>query len=119
MLYNSVEHTLKLQPKYFDYIAHGTKRIELRLNDAKRQQIQPGDTIRFCRLPNEHPTLTVRVVELLHYPSFADLCADFNIDVLADRTMTKAELLADLSTFYAAADQTRYGVVGIRIELLS
>ena len=27
-----MEHILKLQPKYFDYINDGTKRIELRLN---------------------------------------------------------------------------------------
>ena len=26
-------HEMKLQPKYFNYILNGTKRIELRLND--------------------------------------------------------------------------------------
>lgn len=31
-----MEHVLKLQPKYFDYINNGTKRIELRLYDEKR-----------------------------------------------------------------------------------
>lgn len=32
-------HILKLQPKFFDFIKDGTKRIELRLFDEKRQQI--------------------------------------------------------------------------------
>ena len=31
-------HVMKLQPKYYDYILTGTKRIEIRLNDEKRQQ---------------------------------------------------------------------------------
>ena len=34
-----MEHILKLQPKYFDYINNGTKRIELRLYDEKIQKI--------------------------------------------------------------------------------
>ena len=32
-------HILKLQPKFFDFIKDGTKRIELRLFDEKRQQL--------------------------------------------------------------------------------
>ena len=40
-----MEHILKLQPKYFEYIKNGTKRIELRLYDEKRQKIAIGDTI--------------------------------------------------------------------------
>ena len=34
-----MEYILKLQPKHFDYINNGTKRIELRLYDEKRQKI--------------------------------------------------------------------------------
>ena len=40
-------HEMNLQDKYFDFILNGTKRIELRLNDEKRQQIKIGDTIIF------------------------------------------------------------------------
>ena len=40
-------HRLGIQPKYFDYIKNGTKRIELRLYDEKRQKIAIGDTIEF------------------------------------------------------------------------
>ena len=38
-------HILKLQPKFFDFIKDGTKRIELRLFDEKRQQININDII--------------------------------------------------------------------------
>lgn len=112
-----MEHTFKLQPQYFDFIQHGTKRIEIRLNDAKRQQIKVGDTIHFVRLPEQTQMLTAKVVDLLHYACFEDLLADYDIDILADKSLTKAKLLTDLNRFYTAADQARYGVVGIKIKL--
>ena len=110
-----MQHTLKLQPRFFDFIKNGTKRIELRLNDKKRQKIKVGDTITFYKEPALQETLTARVVELLPYPTFADLVADFDIDILADQSMTKAELLASLNQFYTPTAQAQYGVVGIRL----
>lgn len=38
-----MEHEMKLQPEYYDFILNGTKRIEIRLFDEKRQQIKIGD----------------------------------------------------------------------------
>ena len=42
-----MNHKMKLQPKYYDFILNGTKRIEIRLNDEKRKTIKVGDTITF------------------------------------------------------------------------
>ena len=44
-------HEMKLQPEYYNYILNGTKRIEIRLFDEKRQQIKIGDTIKFLKEP--------------------------------------------------------------------
>ena len=68
-------HEMNLQPKYFDYIKNGTKRIELRLFDEKRQQIQLGDTIEFSKSENEK--FKAEVIGLLRYNSFSDLFEDF------------------------------------------
>jgi ASC-1-like (ASCH) protein len=43
-------HEMNLQPKYFDFMKEGTKRIELRLFDEKRSQIELGDIIEFSIL---------------------------------------------------------------------
>ena len=109
-----MEHILKLQPKYFDYINNGTKRIELRLYDEKRQKINVGDTIIFRREPELEITMKVKVIGLLRYNTFEDLFNDFDIEVLADASMTKQELLNVLEEFYTLEKQ--YGVLGIRIE---
>lgn len=111
-----MEHILKLQPKYFEYINSGTKRMELRLYDEKRQKIAIGDTIIFKKEPELETTLQVKVIGLLRYNTFEKLFKDFGIEIMADKSMTKQELLNDLEKFYTPEKQKQYGVLGIRIE---
>lgn len=111
-----MRHQMNLQPKYFNYIKNGTKRIELRLYDEKRQQIAIGDTIEFTEADNEAEKFEAKVIGLLRYATFSDLFNDFNIDMLADSSMTKDELLGVMEEFYTPEKQQEYGVVGIRLE---
>lgn len=109
-------HEMNLQPKYFDFIKDGTKRIELRLYDEKRQLIRLGDIIEFTKSDDEK--IKAEVIGLLLYSSFNDLFEDFDISILADATMTKQELLDVLGKFYTSEKQAEFGVVGIRLKLL-
>lgn len=109
-------HEINLQDKYFDFILHGTKRIELRLNDEKRQQIKIGDTIIFRNEQGEF--FSAEVKDLFRQNSFEDLFENFGIDILADKSMTKAELLQALGEFYTSEKQAEFGVLGILIELI-
>ncbi len=109
-------HEMNLQPRFYDYIKNGTKRIELRLFDEKRQKIQLGDIIEFSALENE--SLKAEVIGILRYRTFAELFEDFDISVLADDSMTKDELLGILGEFYTPEKQKEFGVVGIRIKVL-
>ena len=84
-----MEHILKLQPKYFDYINNGTKRIELRLYDEKRQKIAIGDTIIFQKEPKLETTMKVKVIGLLRYNTFEELFEDFDIEMMADEDLKK------------------------------
>jgi ASC-1-like (ASCH) protein len=111
-------HELKLQPEYYNFILNGTKRIEIRLFDEKRRKIKIGDTIKFFKEPELEESFEVKVVGLLRYNSFEELFNDFDISVLANKSISKEKLLKDLGTFYTKEKQKEYGVVGIRIELL-
>ena len=111
-------HEMKLQSRYFEYIQNGTKRIELRLNDEKRQEIKLGDKILFLKEPEKVETMEAKVVGLISYSSFEELFNDFDISILADKEMAKVELLDVLQQFYTIEDQKKYGVLGIRIELI-
>lgn len=53
---------------------------------------------------------------MLRYNTFEELFRDFDIEMLADNSMTKLELLNVLQEFYTPKKQREYGVVGIRIE---
>ena len=113
-----MKHEMKLQPKYYDFILNGTKRIEIRLFDEKRQQIKIGDTIKFLKEPELIESFNVKVVDLLRYNNFEEMFKDFDISVLADKSMTKEELISVLEEFYTKEKQEQYGVLGIKIELM-
>ena len=107
-------HNMGLQDKYFNFIKNGTKRLELRLYDKKRQNIHLGDLIRFKNSSGE--ILRCRVEALHIYPDFATLFADFPKEMLADQSITKNEMLDIMSEFYPEKRQHESGVVGIQIE---
>lgn len=111
-------HNMKLQSKYYDFILNGTKKIEIRLYDEKRKKIKVGDTIKFLKESNLEESFNTKVVELLRYNSFEEMFKDFDISVLADKSMTKDELIKVLEEFYTKDEQKKYGVLGIKIELI-
>lgn len=109
---------MKLQPEYYNFILNGTKRIEMRLYDEKRQSIKLGDTIKFLKEPELSESFNAKVTGLLRYDSFKDMFKDFDISILSDKSMTKEELIKVLEQFYTKEKQEQYGVLGIRIELI-
>lgn len=113
-----MEHEMKLQPEYYNFILNGTKRIEIRLYDEKRQQIKIGDIIKFLKEPELNDSFNAKVVGLLRYNSFEEMFKDFDISILSDESMTKDELISVLEQFYTKEKQEKYGVLGIRIELI-
>ena len=113
-----MEHIMKLQSDYYNFILNGTKRIEIRLFDEKRQKIKIGDTIKFLKEPELNESFNAKVVDLLRYKSFEDMFKDYDISILADKSMTKEELITVLEQFYTKEKQEIYGVLGIKIELI-
>lgn len=113
-----MEHEMKLQPEYYNFILNGTKRIEIRLYDEKRQQIKIGDIIKFLKEPELNESFNAKVIGLLRYNSFEEMFKDFDISILSDESMTKDELISVLEQFYTKKKQEKYGVLGIRIELI-
>ena len=111
-------HEMKLQPEYYNYILHGTKRVEIRLNDEKRKNIKVNDKIMFLKEPDLNESFEAEVVKLIKYNSFEDLFKDFDISILSDKSMTKEELISALEEFYPKEKQSQTGVLGIRIELI-
>lgn len=108
-------HKMKLSDKPFQKIINGDKIIESRLYDEKRQQINIGDQIEFSYNDTEEKVIT-RVKALYRYGSFEDLFSDFPSEYFGGNS--KDELIREIEMFYSKEDQKKYGVVGIKIELM-
>ncbi len=109
-------HRMKLQSSPFRKIQNGSKTIELRLNDEKRQQVQVGDFIEFTMLDDTAQKLTVRVTALHYFNSFAELYAALQKEMLgyaADETPNPDHMDA----YYPRDKQEKYGVLGIELRL--
>ena len=112
-----MKHTMKLDPKYFDFMKNGTKRVELRLYDDKRKNIKIGDEIVFKKLPDLKEELLTYVTDLVIESNFKELTSHFDISKYADKSVFKEEFLNDLYKFYSKEEEKQYGVIGIIIDL--
>ena len=109
-------HRMKLATAPFEKIARSNKVIESRLYDKKRQQINLGDQIEFVCNDDQSRKVIVAVKALYLYPSFENLFSDFHPSLFGGTS--KEELIGEIETFYSKEEQKKYGVVGIKIEVV-
>ena len=109
-------HEMRLHDEPFQLIKSGTKTIELRLYDEKRQEIQVGDKIEFTNRVTGEKQLT-KVIAMHIYSSFADLYKDYDKVSMGYRENEEAKP-EDMELYYPKDEQEKYGVVGIEIELI-
>ena len=110
-------HYMKLKASPFHKIQNGSKTIELRLNDKKRQLVQVGDFIEFTLIDDTAQKLTARVTALHHFDSFQELYAALPKEKMG----YKENEIPDpdhMDEYYPREKQEQYGVLGIEIELI-
>lgn len=108
-------HDMKLQPVPFAQVKAGSKTIEMRLNDEKRQAISVGDTIVFYKEPDLIECVTARVLERLIYPTFLDMVTSNSPASMGFEGSLDGYLRPE---FYTAEDEQRYGALGLRLEVI-
>ena len=111
-----MKHEMRLHDEPFRLIQAGTKTIELRLYDEKRQQIQVGDEIQFTSRATGEVQKT-KVIAMHIYSSFADLYRDYDKVSLGYAKDEEAKP-EDMEQYYSKEEQEKYGVVGIEIQLI-
>lgn len=109
-------HQMKLKSAPFHKIKSGSKTIELRLNDKKRQQVQVGDFIEFTMLNDTAQKLTVRVTALHHFDSFAELYAALPKEKIGYASNITPDP-GHMDAYYPREKQEKHGVLGIEIRL--
>ena len=104
---------MKLLKEPFDNIKNGTKTIEFRLYDEKRKQIKVGDIIEFSLLPDLNEKIETKVIELYRANTFEELFRKFYTD--ENETENKLE---SIHSIYTLEKEKKYGVLGIKLELI-
>ncbi len=105
-------HKMKLNESPFERIKNGTKIIEFRLYDEKRQQIKIGDQIEFSKLPDLQEKLLVDVIELYKENTFENLFRKLYTDEDEINRKTKS-----MYQYYSLEEEKKYGVLGIKIKI--
>lgn len=108
-------HYMHLVLSAFAKIANGSKTIELRLNDKKRQRINVGDTVVFnCSSTND--IITAQVYGLHKFSDFKEL---YKMLPLEKCGYTVAELdtahYTDMEQYYSEEQIKKYGALGIEL----
>ena len=105
-------HKMKLNESPFERIKNGTKTIEFRLFDEKRQLIKVGDKIEFSKLPDLNEKILVDVLELYQERTFKEL-----FDKLGDNEEISKKNAESMYTIYSPEEEAKYGVLGIKIKI--
>ena len=108
---------MHLNHQPFVAIKNGTKTVEIRLNDPKRQQIKIGDEIQFTDLETDEMLETeVRGLEV--FPSFRDLFAKYSgVIIGSPEAETIDELDQENVEIYSRAREQKYGALAISLQL--
>jgi ASC-1-like (ASCH) protein len=109
-------HYLQLASEPFNSIILGSKTIESRLFDEKRQQIQLGDTLIFTNREAPDQTQEVEVIGLLRYRTFHDLFTHNDSAKFGGESVDWLE--NQINDFYSLEQQHIRGVVGIEFKLV-
>lgn len=109
-------HNMHLKSKPFNLIKNKQKRIELRLWDEKRRQMNIEDIISF---ENEETSeiIKAKIIALYIFPTFKELYQKIDKLELGYTSFEIADY-HDMDKYYSQEMQEKYGVVGIGIELL-
>ncbi len=112
-----MNYIMRLNEEPFNLIKNDIKKVEYRLNDEKRKNIQIGDTITFYKRPLENESINVEVTDIKHYKSLYDMYLDtFNL-YLKDIYQNVNEAVA-ATPYYTEEDINKYGCLALFIKKL-
>lgn len=111
-----MKHYMHLNEGPYKKIESGTKTIEMRLYDEKRQTMHKGDTIEIENRANGQK-MEVEIVEMYPFSSFADIYSRWDKISLGYEEGDVAQP-QDMEMYYPKEEIEKYGVVAIELKVL-
>lgn len=110
-----MKHKMHLSDSKFNQIKNGTKSVEMRVNDSKRQLINIGDEIEFINRETNEVVYT-KIINIKTFTSFKELYRNYDKKVLGYKEDEIANPL-DMERYYSKEEQDEYGVVAIELSV--
>ncbi len=110
----NMKRKMMLNNEPYMKIKDGTKTIELRLNDEKRQMFKIGDIIKFTNRKTFEQML-IEISNLYCYSSFDELYKHFD-KVSMGYEIDDVANSKDMEKYYSNEEQEKYGVLGIEVK---
>ena len=112
-----MKHEMKLQPFFFEKLRSQEKIYEIRLNDEKRQKVKVGDIITFRLQPELLKSINTKVMELTYFKSIKEMLEKIPLKDLGFEHANKLDVEEVYRRYYAPEQESKYGVVAIKVEL--
>lgn len=108
--------SMSLRPEYYEMVVSGEKDIELRLYDEKRRRMRNGDMLLIYNAQNRNDYIRAKIVRLHIAKSFADLATKISMPRTGFASLNA--LMSAIEKFYDTEMESKYGIVGIELEVL-
>lgn len=109
-------YTMKLHQDPYDRIKVGTKSVEIRLNDEKRQNLNIGDGIIFSNIENLTDISKVTITNIKKFDNFYNLFQNYDSSHLwVD--MSHEEYVNSMYQYYKPEQEEMHGVCAIEFRL--
>jgi ASC-1-like (ASCH) protein len=109
-------HRMHLHPTQFERIQQGKQQIETRINDEKRRIIRIGDEIEFTSRNDSEEKFKVKVIDLIIKSTFSELYRAGSPEDYGGRD--EVTYINSQLKFSSLEEEKRWGVVGIRVEII-
>jgi ASC-1-like (ASCH) protein len=110
---------MKLNEPSFEKLKQGTKTLEIRLYDEKRRIIKLCDIIKFQKMNDLADIVHVEVIGLLIYKKFEHIVDDTPTAWMGYPELKRDYLRTSMYEIYTKEDEEKFGVLGIRMKLVS
>lgn len=108
-------HRMNLYSEEFESIVGGNKKVEMRLNDEKRQKLKIGDLIVFTDTKSKEEVI-VEIIDLKSFKTFVELYSSYEKTLIGYK---KNEIANpnDMLKYYSKEQIDKYGVLAIEIRV--
>jgi ASC-1-like (ASCH) protein/8-oxo-dGTP pyrophosphatase MutT (NUDIX family) len=108
--------SMSLRPEYYEMVRSGEKDIELRLYDEKRRRMRNGDMLLIYNAQNRNDYIRAKIIRMHIAKSFADLATKISMPRTGFASL--GALMTVISKFYDPETESKYGIVGIELEVI-